>query len=250
MKRALLALVVLALLVVAGGATWLYVYGSEAMGRAEFWEREIEAFEAADAVRFPEPGLVLFTGSSSIRLWSTLHEDMAPLRVLNRGFGGAHMAHVVHYADRLILPYAPRALVVYAGDNDIGAGKSPAAVAADFRALVAKVRGALPGLPIYYLTIKPSRLRWSRWPEMDAANGRIADFAASDPAIHVLDVSTPMLELGRGEAPPADLFAFDGLHLSEAGYALWTRVVRPRLLGDPGATPAPGSRRGRTDERG
>ncbi len=239
MKRALIGSLAVLLLALAGGGAWMFFYGSEAMSRADFWEREIEAFESADAVEFPDPGLVLFTGSSSVRLWATLEEDMAPLRVLNRGFGGAHMAHVVHYADRIIEPYAPRALVVYAGDNDIGAGKSPATVEADFRALIERVRRTQPGLPIYYLTIKPSRLRWSSWLEMASANQRISTLAATDPNLHVIDVSRPMLDLGRGQAPPDELFVFDGLHLSAEGYALWTRVIRPRLLADLGVAASP-----------
>ena len=159
---------------------------------------------------------------------------MAPLRVLNRGFGGAHMSHVVHYADRIITPYAARALVVYVGDNDIGAGKTPATVVTDFEALVAHVRKTQPEIPIYYITIKASRARWELWPVMDDANHRIGAIADRDPLITVLDVSAPMLALGGGDAPPADLFWIDGLHLTAKGYALWTEVVRMRLLADLG----------------
>ena len=128
MKRLFLGLLALVLLVVIGAGGWLYFFGGDAMARAEFWAADIEAFEAADAERFPAPGPIVFTGSSSIRLWSSLEEDMAPLYVLNRGFGGAHMAHVLHFADRIITPYTPRALVLYVGDNDIGAGKTPEVV--------------------------------------------------------------------------------------------------------------------------
>ena len=105
---------------------------------------------------------------------------------------------------------------------------------ADFRALVTKVREQTPELPIYFLTIKASRLRWSLWPTMEAANQRIAAIAEADPRIHVIDVSGPMVERGDGGKPPASLFAFDGLHLSAEGYALWTSIVRPRLLADLG----------------
>jgi lysophospholipase L1-like esterase len=227
----LIGLGVLALVLLAALA--FFFYGDE-MGKAEFWEREIEAFEAADRERFPEKGPILFTGSSSIRLWSSLEEDMAPLYVLNRGFGGAHMAHVLHFADRIITPYAPRALVLYVGDNDIGAGKKPEIVEADFRALVAKVREQTPDMPIYFLTIKASRLRWSLWPTMEAANRRIEAIAEADPRIHVIDVSGPMVEQGDGGKPPASLFAFDGLHLSAEGYALWAGIVRSRLIADLG----------------
>lgn len=234
LKKILLAALALLVLVVGAAGVSLWI-GGDAMQEASFWESEIEAFESADAEAPPEPGRILFTGSSSIRLWDSLAKDMAPLRVLNRGFGGAHMSHVVHFADRVITPYAPRALVVYVGDNDIGAGKTPETVVADFEALVAHVRANQPGLPIYYITIKPSRLRWAQWPVMKDTNDRIARIAEADPQMAVLDISRPMLELGEGDAPPAELFWIDGLHLTEAGYALWTEVVRTRLLADLGA---------------
>lgn len=226
-----LGMTLVAVALLMGG--YFFLYGDQ-MGTAEFWQDQIEAYEAADADDFPDNGLILFTGSSSIRLWSTLEEDMAPLRVLNRGFGGAHMDHVVHFADRIIAPYAARALVVYAGDNDLAAGKTPATVEADFRALVASVREKGPTLPIYYLTIKASRLRWDLWPLMDETNRRIAALAAADPTIHVIDVSAPMIERGGGGKPPSDLFVFDGLHLSAEGYALWTSIVKPRLKAELG----------------
>jgi lysophospholipase L1-like esterase len=233
MKKILigLALAVLAIAMVAAG--YLFFYGDQ-LGTPEFWEGQIEAYEAEDAQHFPDKGLILFTGSSSIRLWSTLETDMAPLRVLNRGFGGAHMAHVVHFADRIIKPYEARAIVVYAGDNDIGADKTPETVEIDFRALVAKLREDQPSVPIYFLTIKASRLRWAMWPQMDATNRLIGVIAEEDPTIHIIDVSAPMIERGEGGEPPADLFRFDGLHLSAEGYALWTSVVRARLLTDLG----------------
>ncbi len=210
------------------------IFFGDASERAEIWEHEIEAFEQADAERFPEAGRVLFTGSSSIRLWSSLEADMAPLRVLNRGFGGAHLSHVNHYFDRIVAPYSPRAVVVYAGDNDVAAGKTAEKVEADFRALVERVHALDAAIPIYFLTIKASRLRWSLWPEMDAANDRIKALASNDPRIRVIDVSAPMVARGEGDAPPRALFRFDGLHLSDAGYALWTGIVKPRLLADLG----------------
>ena len=214
-------------------AAALWHYGGR-LGHASFWESEIAAFEADDAIHPKEPGAILFTGSSSIRFWSTLERDMAPMRVLNRGFGGSHMEHVLYFADRIIRPYAPRAIVLYVGDNDIGSDKTAATVEGDFLDLVSHIRTFQPAVPIYFLTIKASRLRWSRWPEMNDANGRIAAIAEKDPLIQVIDVSSPMIELGGGDKPPADLFRFDGLHLSEAGYALWTKIVRARLLEDLG----------------
>jgi len=221
-----------------GGALAVHLFLANA-GEASFWESEIEAFEASDARAMPAPGAVLFVGSSSIRLWSTLERDMAPVRVLNRGFGGAHMDHVVEFAPRIVPPYAPSAIVVYAGDNDIGAGKSIERVVADFERFVAFVREAGIRAPIAYIAIKPSRLRFGSWPAMREANARIASIAAADPSLHFIDIASPMLALREaGESdgpPPRSLFLFDGLHLSARGYEVWTEVVRAALdemLGD------------------
>lgn len=234
MRRWKWILVSLLLLVLGGlgaGRTWF-----AAMQDAEFWESAIAGFEALDRESPPAPGAILFTGSSSIRLWSSLERDMQPLRVLNRGFGGSHLAHVNHYADRIVLPYRPSAVVLYAGDNDLseGTGKTPESVFADFERFVGIVHQSLPGTRIYFLSIKPSVLRWDRWPQMRDANARIAAFAAATEEVEYVDVATPML--AASNEPRPELFALDGLHLSEAGYALWTDVVRSRLVAEP---PAP-----------
>lgn len=196
----------------------------------EFWESNIAAYEQQDVERMPAPGAVLFTGSSSIRLWSSLAQDMAPYRVLNRGFGGAHMAHVNFYAHRIVFPYAPSAIVVYAGDNDVAAGKSAEQVIADYNTFVELVRSSGLDVPIFYLPIKPSRLRWEIWEDQNKANVQIEKQSASDSKLHYIDTASPMLELAEpGQPPPSRLFLLDGLHLSEEGYALWTRAVRNSL---------------------
>jgi lysophospholipase L1-like esterase len=219
-----------ALALSAIAAFWIGSRYLAGMQRAEFWESAIEDFEEADRASPPEPGAVLFTGSSSIRLWGSLEEDMAPLRVLNRGFGGSHVDHVSHYAARIVHPYAPSAVVLYAGDNDLaeGTGKTAESVFADFQRFVARVREKVPDAPIYFVSIKPSVLRFERWPVMRDANARIRAFAEATEGVEYVDVATPMLR-DSGEPRP-ELFAIDGLHLSEEGYALWTSVVKPALM--------------------
>jgi lysophospholipase L1-like esterase len=243
-----LLLCALALAAVAAAAGWAglrwYAARSQELG---FFEGAVADFEARDRASPPAPGAVVFVGSSSIRLWSTLARDLAPLPVLNRGFGGSQMSHVAHYARRIVTPLAPRAVVVYAGDNDLaeGTGKTAETVRDDFAALVAALREAQPGLPIFYLTIKPSRLRWARWPEMQRANRLVAELAARDPRLHVVDVGTPLL--GPDATPRRDVFRLDGLHLNANGYAAWTAVLRPLLLREVGAfrsEPAPTGPRG------
>ena len=215
---------------------WVGATVLASMRTAEFWESAIADFEEQDRESPPEPGAILFTGSSSIRMWGSLAEDMTPLRVLNRGFGGSHIDHVSHYASRIVTPYRPRAIVLYAGDNDLskGTGKTPESVLADFRHFVGFVHGALPGTPVYFVAIKPSLSRWDRWPAMRDANQRIAAWAKETEGVEYLDVATPML--GPDGEPRSELFVIDGLHLSDEGYEVWTEVVRPVLMGRFGDT--------------
>jgi len=191
------------------------------------WAPAIDAFEARDQASPPPRDAVLFVGSSSIRKWSTLDRDLAPLSVINRGFGGAHLPHVTHYAPRIVLPYAPAGIVLYAGDNDVAWGASAQQVHRDFLAFHALIQDKLPGTPLWFLAIKPSPLRWEKWPEMQRANALIAEHIGSTDGVGFVDVASPLLD-ARGQPLPAR-FASDGLHLSQAGYRAWTQVVRKAL---------------------
>lgn len=206
-----------------------------AMEGAAFWESAIADFEEQDRVAMPEPGVIVFTGSSSIRGWKTLADDMAPLRVVNRGFGGSQISHVSHYVPRIVHPYRPSAVVLYAGDNDLAKGspKTAESVFGDFREFVGLVRKASPGVPVYFVAIKPSTQRWDRWPIMSEANARISAWAAKTDGVEYLDIATPMLK--KSGEPRSELFIADGLHLSAEGYAVWTAVVRPVLLANHGS---------------
>jgi len=203
------------------------------------WEHEIARYERADRRAPPPRGGIVFTGSSTIRFWKTLERDMAPLPALNRGFGGAHLAHVSRFAPRIVLPYAPVGVVLYCGDNDLGAwtGKDSDTIVGDFERFAETVHEALPRTRIHFVSIKPSRLRRAQWSEQQRANARIEAIARAHDRIEYVDVATPML--GGADVPPRELFAWDGLHLSGAGYALWTRVLRPLLLRDYVRPPSP-----------
>jgi lysophospholipase L1-like esterase len=208
----------------------------DAVNSPRLWEREIVRYERADLRDPPPRGGIVFTGSSTIRFWTTLERDMAPLPVLNRGFGGAHLSHVSDFAPRIVLPYEPSAVVVYCGDNDLGAwtGKTSDTIVDDFERFADRVHGALPEIRIFFVSIKPSRLRRAQWPEQRRANQRIAELAAGHAGVEYLDIATAML-MGR-DVPPRRLFTWDGLHLSAEGYALWTRTLRPVLLRELAAT--------------
>ncbi len=204
----------------------------EAINSPRLWAWDVARYERADRREPPPRGAILFTGSSTIRRWKTLARDMAPLPVVNRGFGGSQLAHVTVYAPRIVLPYEPAAIVLYSGDNDLDAwtGKTAATVVRDFDRFVSRVRRELPETPIYFVSIKPSRLRRAQWPEQQRVNERIAKRAAGDPTLEYVDIATPMLA-GR-EVPSRELFTRDGLHLSAEGYRVWADVLQPRLMHD------------------
>lgn len=193
----------------------------------ERFEKEIRAYEDADRKNPPPPGGIVFVGSSSIGMWKSLDADFPGLGVLNRGFGGSSLAEATHYVGRIVVPYRPRQVVLYAGDNDLAAGVSPRQILLDFDAFVQRVRRDLPGVPIVFLAIKPSP---SRARLLDAArdtNARIRAYAELHEQIVTVDLFTPML--GPDGKPRPELFVADKLHLNADGYALWKGIVAPFL---------------------
>jgi lysophospholipase L1-like esterase len=197
---------------------------------AQGWEPAIRDFEEQDKVHPPNPGCIVFAGSSSFRFWDTLVSDMKPLDVINRGFGGSEFSDLDQYADRIVIAYRPRAVVVYEGDNDLaqGSSKTPEMVASDFRKFVEIVHAASPDTWIYILAIKPSKLRWSQWPQMKAANKQMQEYAATQDRVQYIDIATPMFD-ANGNLP-GDLFKSDGLHPTPKLYAMWTSIIKPILI--------------------
>lgn len=189
------------------------------------FDADIAAFEAEDRATPPAPGGVLFVGSSSIRLWTSLATDFPGLTPLNRGFGGSTLSEVVHFADRIVIPYHPRLIVLYAGDNDIEMGRSARQVFDDYRAFVALSHRELPNTRIIFIAVKPSPSRWSKVGEMREANRLIRDFAARDSLQQFVDVFTPMI--GGNGHPRPELFQDDSLHMTPKGYELWRGLVAP-----------------------
>ena len=191
------------------------------------WEADMARFAAEDATHPPPPHPVVFTGSSSVRMWTTLAADFPGTPVLNRGFGGSQVRDATWYADNVAIRYSPRRIVLYAGDNDIDAGRSPEQVRDDFRAFVARVRRDLPDVPIAYLSIKPSPARVDQLPAQQRANALVKAEVERMAGVDFIDVATPMLDAqGR---PRAGLFGDDRLHMNAGGYALWRGIVAPYL---------------------
>lgn len=228
-RRTIAGLVVLSVCL-AGVGDSKYSFVSTALAQAQDWEPSIRRFEQQDKVNPPKLGSIVFTGSSSIARWETLADEMKPLDVINRGFGGSQYSDLNQYAKRIVIAYRPRAVVVYEGDNDLApeSSKTPESVANEARIFVQTIHAALPDAWIYLISIKPSKLRLSAWPRMKEANRMIRDFTRTQEHVQYVDVASAMFDPeGRLRA---DLFVEDGLHPTPKCYALWTSIIKPLLL--------------------
>ncbi len=192
------------------------------------WRESFDAFEAADKAKPVQPGGVLFVGSSSIRLWENLEAQFQdqPLLV-KRGFGGSQLSDCAAYLDRLVVAYKPRLVVLYAGDNDLNAGRTPQQVFDSYVEFVQGVQRALPDTRIAYLSIKPSPARAALLPQIRQANALIHEYAQGRPGLDYIDIHAPML--GADGQPRTELFGADRLHMNAQGYALWHEVIAAHL---------------------
>jgi len=205
----------------------------------EQWEADIRAFEASDREHPPAPGGVVFVGSSSIQKWATLAEDFPSTHILNRGFGGSELADATYFARRIVTPYRPRLVVLYAGDNDLADGRTPDQVLEDYEAFVATVRKELSAVTIAYVSIKPSPSRAALLDKMRETNAKIRAAAQKGDGLLFVDVFTPML--GPDGQPRPELFGPDRLHMNRVGYELWIRILQPYLQ-ETGSSRAVGAR--------
>jgi lysophospholipase L1-like esterase len=187
------------------------------------WAAAFEAFAREDAEHAPQPGGVVFVGSSSIRLWASLRQQFAGWPVVQRGFGGSQMRDCAQRVERLVAPYQPRLVILYAGDNDLEAGRTPQQVLADFQSFVDGARRRQPGLPIAFISIKPSPARSRLMGRVREANRLIRDYAQRTEGLRFVDVYSRMVDAeGR---PRAELFSPDELHMNADGYALWKSAI-------------------------
>lgn len=191
--------------------------------RAARWEKEIAAIEKRQQDKAPVKEGIVFAGSSSVRLWD-LARSFPDWNAINCGFGGSDVRDSTTFAKRIIVPHAPRAIVFYAGDNDIANGRSPQQVVEDYKAFCSEIHRELPKTEIYFIAIKPSVSRWKQYETQSKANALVRELSATDKRLHYIDVVKPML--GADGQPPADLFVKDGLHLSPKGYEIWAKEVK------------------------
>ena len=191
------------------------------------WESAIAAFEAVDKTNPPPRHAIEFIGSSSIRRWTNAPAQFPGHTIFNRGFGGSHLGDSVAFVERIVIPYAPKIVVLYAGDNDLAAGKSPEQVFADFKDFAQKVHAALPATRIIFISIKPCPAREKILVQVEAANQLIQRFIRKDRRLIYVDIFQPSLTK-EGRTRP-ELYIQDGLHPNDAGYDLWAGILKPVL---------------------
>jgi lysophospholipase L1-like esterase len=193
------------------------------------FEKEIVSFEARDRENRPPENAVLFTGSSSVKNWhKDLARDFQGLTVLGRGFGGSTMSDLLHFTDRVVLPYKPRAVVVYEGDNDVNSDIPAKLIVERYESFYQQLHKALPNTRIYVISIKPSPARWAKWPKMLETNQLLEAWCKSHESVYFIDITKPVLD--ESGQPIKALFTQDNLHMNRDGYRQWTQVVKPFLL--------------------
>ena len=191
------------------------------------FEKVVNGYLSSDSVSMPPTNAVLFVGSSSIHGWKDVADHFPELTVINRGMGGSHMSDLIFHMDKIVFPYRPNAILVYEGDNDIAAGKSPEIVLRDYLIFVEKVLEKQPSTPIFFISIKPSLARVDHMEAMAQANALIKAHTETVENLHFIDIFYPML--GEDGKPLPSIFKDDGLHMNADGYAIWAEAIREGL---------------------
>jgi lysophospholipase L1-like esterase len=194
-----------------------------------FWE-EIREFKKQDSVSFPAASQILFIGSSSFRMWTDIKSYFPGYPILNRSFGGSTLLDVFHYAKDVILPYKPRQVVIYCGENDLASSDTvtPMAVLKRFELLYYFIRKHYPKVPVVFISLKPSPSRQHLLPKMIRANVLVRNFLAKRSRTSFVDIYHKMLN--PDGSPREELFLEDRLHMNADGYAIWKKAIMPHLL--------------------
>lgn len=202
--------------------------GQEPVADIAVWEPDIRKFEQLDSVQRYSPSSVLFVGSSSIRLWATLADDMVPYEVIQRGYGGAKLDDLLYYAERIIYPHQFRAVVLFIANDITGneKDKTPDEVQHLAGEVISVIRAKYPEEPVFYISTTPTSQRWEVWPLIKEANDKIEQLCKSHPNLYFINTETAFLYNGL----PADsLFLGDRLHLNGEGYRLWRDLIKNEL---------------------
>lgn len=194
------------------------------------FEKNVLAYEVADRTNPPPQKAILLVGDSQFFRWKTLAEDLPDFTIVNRGIDSFQTSDLVFFADRLVVPYHPRMIVLHVGGNDVHAGRSPEQVLTDFKSFVAKVRAHFPAIPIAFSSLTPGPGRWEEAPKRKETNDLIKQYIATQPDLFFIDLWDAMLTADGKPRP--DLWVADGVHPNHAGYLVRVKIMRP-LLGEP-----------------
>ena len=222
-----------------GCATWPITFATLALtsdvnaqpnAPAHRFENNVRAYEATDRSNTPPKSAILLAGDSQFYRWKTVNDDLSGYTVINRGIDSFETSDLVYFADRLVLPYQARLIVLHVGGNDVHNGKSPERVLADFKAFVAKVRAAQPSVPIAYSSITPGPGRWEEADRRKETNRIIQNYVNTQPGLLFIDLWDAMLT--PDGKPREDLWMPDRIHPNHAGYLLRVKIMLP-ILGQP-----------------
>ena len=191
-----------------------------------WYEDEVKRLEKNGSTLGFEPETI-FYGSSSIRLWSNLYNDFSSFKPVNLGFGGSTLAACVWFFERIMAPYHPKKIIIYAGDNDLGDGRHPEEVFIFFQQLTVKINKHFGDIPCYFVSLKPSISRWNLVNAFRYTNSLIEKEITQYNNWHFINVFDSMLD--DGGKLKNEYFAADGLHLSEKGYQLWKEVINTAI---------------------
>jgi lysophospholipase L1-like esterase len=190
------------------------------------WDKEIAALEKKLKDKPPEKGSIFFAGSSSIKFWD-VKKSFPDLPVVNVGFGGSVIRDTTHFAEKILIPFEPKTIVFFAGDNDLAAKRTPEQVRDDFRDFTKVVHAKLPKTAIFFISVKPSPSRWKLYDQQQKANELVKADCAKDETLKYVDVVGAML--GKDGMPLPDIFKPDNLHMNDKGYEIWAGILKPLL---------------------
>jgi hypothetical protein len=193
------------------------------------WESDIQKFEQLDKSVNYSKDAILFAGSSSIRLWTTIEKDIAPYNVIQRGYGGAKLSDFAVYAHRIFDPHPCKAIVLFIANDIVGneQDKSPGEVEKLFRYVLKTIRKTHPDTPVFWIAVTPTPSRWKAWPRIKEAGRLIEEVCNTNKNVYY--IKTEFAFLNETGAPKDELFISDKLHLNENGYAVWTEIIKKEL---------------------
>ncbi len=192
----------------------------------DFTEEIAMIAQRNDSIWDEKKETIVFTGSSSVRLWEGLETLFPDHQILNTGFGGSQTRDLLKHLQPLVLTYNPKMVFIYAGDNDIYFRKSTKRIIRTTKKIIAKIWQHHPETQIVLISAKPSIVRWHLKKRYNRLNGKIKEFAEQTPQVAFANVWDSML---KNEVINENLFIEDGLHMNQKGYDLWYEVIKPFL---------------------